>query len=186
MKTKDLDQAAARAERRRMMLEDPIIKVLPIVALPMVLSTLIDSFYNLADTYFVSTLGTAATAAVGVNNSLMHFIRALGMGFGMGGAFGAQMGGMAQGAFGAQPQTQAPPPPPTPQAVAFHVIINGQQAGPYDLVTLQPLVSQGVVTPATLVWRAGRAQWAAAQTVPELAALFGPPAPPTAPPPPMP
>ena len=86
MKTKDLDQAAARAERRRMMLEDPIIKVLPIVALPMVLSTLIDSFYNLADTYFVSTLGTAATAAVGVNNSLMHFIRALGMGFGMGAA----------------------------------------------------------------------------------------------------
>ena len=86
MKTKDLDQAAARAERRRMMLEDPIIKVLPIVALPMVLSTLIDSFYNLADTYFVSTLGTAATAAVGVNNSLMYFIRALGMGFGMGAA----------------------------------------------------------------------------------------------------
>ena len=41
MKTKDLDQAAARAERRRMMLEDPIIKVLPIVALPMVLSTVL-------------------------------------------------------------------------------------------------------------------------------------------------
>jgi putative MATE family efflux protein len=68
------------------MLEDPIVKILPIVALPMVLSTLIDSFYNLADTYFVSTLGTAATAAVGVNNSLMHFIRAMGIGFGMGAA----------------------------------------------------------------------------------------------------
>ena len=69
-----------------MMLEEPIIRILPIVALPMVLSTLIDSFYNLADTYFVSTLGTAATAAVGVNNSLMHFIRAMGIGFGMGAA----------------------------------------------------------------------------------------------------
>lgn len=122
----------------------------------------------------------------GAAGTMMGAGMGMGMGFGMGGAFGAQMGGMAQGAFGAQPQTQTPPPPPTPQAVAFHVIINGQQAGPYDLVTLQPLVSQGVVTPATLVWRAGMAQWAAAQTVPELAALFGPPAPPTAPPPPMP
>jgi membrane protease subunit (stomatin/prohibitin family) len=117
----------------------------------------------------------------GTAGTMMGAGMGMGMGFGMGGAFGAQMGGMAQGAFGAQPQTQAPPPPPTPQAVAFHVIINGQQAGPYDLVTLQPLVSQGVVTPATLVWRAGMAQWAAAQTVPELAALFGPPAPPPVP-----
>lgn len=121
----------------------------------------------------------------GAAGTMMGAGMGMGMGFGMGGAFGAQMGGMAQGAFGAQPQT-APPPPPTPQAVAFHVLINGQQAGPYDLVTLQPLVAQGVVTPATLVWRAGMAQWAAAQTVPELASLFGPPAPPSAPPPPMP
>ena len=86
MKKNTVDPALARAERRRMMLEDPITRILPVVALPMVLSMLIDSFYNLADTYFVSTLGTAATAAVGVNNSLMHFIRALGMGFGMGAA----------------------------------------------------------------------------------------------------
>ncbi len=75
-----------RAERRRMMLEDPIMKVIPVIALPMVISMLIDAFYNLADTYFVSQLGTAATAAVGINNSLMHFIRAIGMGFGMGAA----------------------------------------------------------------------------------------------------
>ena len=63
----------ARAARNRMMLEESIFKVIPIIALPMVVSMLIDSFYNLADTYFVSQLGTAATAAVGVNNSLMHF-----------------------------------------------------------------------------------------------------------------
>ena len=76
----------ARAARNRMMLEESIFKVIPIIALPMVVSMLIDSFYNLADTYFVSQLGTAATAAVGVNNSLMHFIRAVGMGFGIGAA----------------------------------------------------------------------------------------------------
>jgi Na+-driven multidrug efflux pump len=82
----DTNIEAKRSERRRMMLEEPVFKVVPIIALPMVISMLIDSFYNLADTYFVSQIGTAATAAVGVNNSLMFFIRALGMGFGMGAA----------------------------------------------------------------------------------------------------
>ena len=77
---------AVNDARNRMMLEESIFKVIPIIALPMVVSMLIDSFYNLADTYFVSQLGTAATAAVGVNNSLMHFIRAVGMGFGIGAA----------------------------------------------------------------------------------------------------
>ena len=70
--------------RSKLMLETPVMKVVPMIALPMVISMLIDAFYNLADTYFVSTLGTAATAAVGVNSSLMHFIRAIAMGFGMG------------------------------------------------------------------------------------------------------
>lgn len=71
-------------DRRKLMLEAPVMKVIPMIALPMVISMLIDAFYNLADTYFVSTLGTAATAAVGVNSSLMFFIRAIAMGFGMG------------------------------------------------------------------------------------------------------
>lgn len=75
---------AAREKRYRLMLEEPVFKVVPIIALPMVISMLIDSFYNLADTYFVSTLGTYATAAVGVNNSLMFMLRAVGMGFGIG------------------------------------------------------------------------------------------------------
>jgi putative MATE family efflux protein len=80
----DKELEARRDERRRMMLEDPIIKVIPIVAIPMIISMLIDSIYNIADTYFVSRLGTAATAAVGVNDSLMHFMRSVAMGFGMG------------------------------------------------------------------------------------------------------
>ena len=74
----------SRAERRRMMLEDPVIKVIPLIAFPMIISMLIDSLYNIADTYFVSQLGRAATAAVGVNDSMTHFIRSVAMGFGMG------------------------------------------------------------------------------------------------------
>ncbi|MBR6424406.1 MAG: MATE family efflux transporter [Oscillospiraceae bacterium] len=77
---------AQREARRRMMLEDPISRVIPIVAIPTVISMLIDSFYNLADTFFVSQLGTFATAAVGVNDSLMLLLRAVAMGFGTGAA----------------------------------------------------------------------------------------------------
>ena len=74
-----LSPQEARDERRRMMLEDPIFKILPIVALPMVLSTLIDSFYNLADTFFVRHLEQdSMVAAVGVVLPLMNIIQAIG------------------------------------------------------------------------------------------------------------
>jgi putative MATE family efflux protein len=69
-----------------MMLEDSVVKVIPIVAIPTIISMLIDSIYNITDTYFVSSLGTAATAAVGINSSLMHLLRSVAMGFGIGAA----------------------------------------------------------------------------------------------------
>lgn len=77
-------QLARRDERRNMMLEDSIVKIIPLIAVPMIIAMLIDSIYNITDTYFVSQLGTAATAAVGVNDSLMHLMRSVAMGFGMG------------------------------------------------------------------------------------------------------
>ena len=76
--------AENRAKRRQMMLYEPVGKVVTIIAVPMIVSMLVDSFYNIADTYFVSQLGKAATAAVGVNDSMAHFIRACAMGFGIG------------------------------------------------------------------------------------------------------
>ncbi len=77
-------QTLQRENRRRMMLEEKMIKVIPKVAIPMIISTLIDSIYNLADTFFVSQLGKNATAAVAVNDSLMHVLRAISMGFAIG------------------------------------------------------------------------------------------------------
>jgi hypothetical protein len=50
--------------------------------------------------------------------------------------------------------------------------VNGQPAGPFDVPAIQQKVAAGAVTRSTLVWRAGMAQWAAADTVPELQALF--------------
>ena len=48
------------------------------MALPCIISFLITSIYNLADTYFVSALGTEATAAVSVNASLDQLIMMMG------------------------------------------------------------------------------------------------------------
>ena len=73
-----------RAERRELMLTGKLVKVIPLVAFPMIISMLIDALYNMADTYFVSQLGIYATSAVGVNDSLLHLIRAIALAFGMG------------------------------------------------------------------------------------------------------
>ena len=64
-----------RQEQRRMlMLNEPVHRVIPKMAIPTIISFLITSIYNLADTYFVSSLGTNATAAVSVNGSLDQLI----------------------------------------------------------------------------------------------------------------
>ena len=86
---------------------------------------------------------------------------------------GQQMGGIAQGAMQAAPVT---PPPVAP--LQMYLYLNNQQAGPYDMPILQQLAQQGVLTRQTLVWKAGMAAWAAAETVAELQSLFAPVPPP--------
>ena len=61
-------------QRRLMMMNDPIPKVIFKMAIPTIIAFLINSIYSLADTYFVSDLGTQATAAVSVNASLDQLI----------------------------------------------------------------------------------------------------------------
>jgi membrane protease subunit (stomatin/prohibitin family) len=83
-------------------------------------------------------------------------------------------GGHAQG-YG-----QATPPPP-PMMSQYYVYINGQQMGPFPIQMLQQMVAQGQMTGDTQVWKQGMANWAAANTVPELASLFGGATPPPIP-----
>ena len=62
-------------------------KVEPLIlkmALPTIVSMLITSIYNMADSYFVGKIGTSATAAVGVVYPLMNIIQAVGFFFGHG------------------------------------------------------------------------------------------------------
>ena len=66
--------AQSQDQRRNMMLNEPISKIIPKMAIPTIVAFLINSIYSLADTYFVSSLGTNATAAVSVNASLDQLI----------------------------------------------------------------------------------------------------------------
>ena len=68
----------------KMMTTEPIHRLIPRLAVPTVLSMMITGVYNTADTYFVSQLGTSASAAVGVVFSLMAIIQAIGFTIGMG------------------------------------------------------------------------------------------------------
>jgi len=71
-------------DRKLMMLEQPIHRVIPKMAIPTIVAFLINSIYSLADTYFVSSLGTNATAAVSVNASLDQLIMMCGSMLAMG------------------------------------------------------------------------------------------------------
>jgi len=80
-----LDNQELRQERRKMlMLNEPISRVIPKMAIPTIVAFLINSIYSLADTYFVSSLGTNATAAVSVNTSLDQLIMMAGSMLAMG------------------------------------------------------------------------------------------------------
>lgn len=71
-------------EKYKMMTQTPVNKLIPRLAVPTIISMLITSIYNMADTFFVSQLSTSASGAVGVNFSLMAMIQAIGFTLGMG------------------------------------------------------------------------------------------------------
>lgn len=66
------------------MTTEPVSKLILSLAVPTVISMLVSSIYNMADTFFVSKLGTSATAAVGIVFSVMAIIQAVGFTLGMG------------------------------------------------------------------------------------------------------
>ena len=72
------------AERAQMMLHAPVSRIIPKLAIPTIISMLITSIYNMADTYFVSQISTSASGAVGVVFSVMGIIQAISFTLGMG------------------------------------------------------------------------------------------------------
>lgn len=64
-------------------------------------------------------------------------------------------------------------PPAVPAVTAYHIAVNGQSTGPFDMGTLQAKAGSGELTPDSLVWKAGMGQWEKASTVDELKGIFG-------------
>ena len=66
------------------MTETPIPKLVTSLALPTVISMLVTNIYNMADTFFVSRLGTSASGAVGILSTLSLILLTAGLTFGHG------------------------------------------------------------------------------------------------------
>ena len=66
------------------MINTPTKKLVLTLGIPTVISMLITSIYNIADTFFVAVLGKSASSAVGVVFALMAIVQAIGFTFGMG------------------------------------------------------------------------------------------------------
>ncbi|MBQ3500246.1 MAG: MATE family efflux transporter [Oscillospiraceae bacterium] len=77
--------AETQEEKFRRMTEAPVGRLISKLAVPCIISMLVTSFYNMADTFFVGLLkSNSATGAVGVSFSMMAIIQAVGFFFGHG------------------------------------------------------------------------------------------------------
>ena len=91
-------------------------------------------------------------------------------GLALGGAVGQNIAGTMNNVM---PGNNANPVPPPPLPVAmYHVALNGQATGPYDINTLAQMAASGQLTSESLVWTNGMGKWAKAGTIDNLKALF--------------
>ncbi len=74
----------SQQEKVAYMQSEPIPHLVCQMAVPTIISMLVTSFYNMADTFFVGKINTQATAAVGVVFAVMALIQACGFFFGHG------------------------------------------------------------------------------------------------------
>lgn len=94
-------------------------------------------------------------------------------GMAVGGAVGQNMAGMMSGMMSGMNQQPAPSavPPPIP-SITYHVVVDGQATGPYDLAALKQMVDAGQLTSDSLVWQAGMVTWEKAGAIDSLKELF--------------
>ena len=128
-------------------------------------------------------MGSNGAGSVDLGSGGMGFNPAAMMaGMAVGGAVGQNIAGTMNGMMAGinQPAQQGVTPPPVP-TIVYHVAVNGQATGPFDIGTLTQMVNVGSLTKDMFVWKAGMPAWAKADTVEDLKGLFAnvmPPIPP--------
>jgi putative MATE family efflux protein len=71
-------------DKTTLMTTVPVERLIGRLAIPSIMNMMVSALYNMADTYFVSYLGTSAVAAVGITLPLQTVIQAIGFLFGQG------------------------------------------------------------------------------------------------------
>lgn len=91
----------------------------------------------------------------------------------VGGAVGQNIAGSMNNMMAGinQPMQRGVTPPPVP-VTAYHVAVNGQASGSFDLNILKQMAAGGQLTGESLVWKNGMAEWVKAESVDELKELF--------------
>lgn len=117
-----------------------------------------------------------AAGATSVNGAGGMNLTGMMTGMALGGAIGQNLAGTVSGMMNpvsnmaANAQGMVPPPVPT---IAYHVAVNGQASGPFDLATLTNMAAGGTFTKESLVWKQGMAEWTKAEAVSDLSSVFG-------------
>lgn len=94
-------------------------------------------------------------------------------GMAVGGAVGQNIAGTISGMMAGvnQPIQAGTVPPPIP-VVTYHVAVNGQSTGPFNLSTLSQMALAGTFLRSSLVWKPGMANWIQAEELADLQGLF--------------
>ena len=139
---KDMDAALTPEERQyRRMTQTPVKPLIVRLAIPTIITMMVTSLYNMADTYFVSQLGKSASGAVGVVFSVMAIIQALGFTLGMG------SGSVVSRALGVRDQQKANR---FASAALFASLALGLVLTVCGYVFMDPLMSMLGATPTVL------------------------------------
>ena len=113
------------------MTQTPVEKLIIRLAIPSIVSMLVTTVYNAADTFFIGQISTSASAAVGVCFSMMSIIQALGFFFGQG------AGSSISRALGDQHSEQAEE---LASVGFFSSVLFGTLVGVLGLMYIEPLV----------------------------------------------
>lgn len=95
-------------------------------------------------------------------------------GMAVGGAVGQNIAGSMNNMMSGMNQPMSGSTPPPIPVVAYHVAVNGQSTGPYDMATLSQMISAGQITGASLVWKTGMESWVKAETLDDFKGMFIP------------